>query len=268
MPERGELFDLHAEKVHLHSGEEMVRRWNLQPENFNGKTVLDVGSGPRTLEKYLKEIGIDSTLVSLDIDESRLEAREDSGLPVVGNYYAGLPFKDDSFDLVVNDAGPLQGNPITDKYLPEIQSVNRIYGEACRVLKPGGEIRIVDPFYDIRFGIGILLYWMAKEDRIKIPKDFDFAQFYDDPAEIDPDEEGYPLPIGKSAHFWDVLYGSRDVEYQKELCDEIIGYTQEKLRELGYITEITSIENKEPQDEEESEDYHFCMVIKMQEKLM
>lgn len=268
MAKNNELFGYTPEKIHINSGGEILQHLALTPEDLAGKTVLDVGSGQKTLDKYLKDQGVEATVISYDVNESQLTPGDPEQLAIVGNYQEGLPFKDDSFDLIVNDAGPLQGNPISEKFFPEIQSVDKIYGTACRTLKPGGEIRVFNPFNDFKYGPGILLYFMAKQGKINVPKDYDFTQFYDNPEDMRPDDEGYPLPMFKSGLFWNELFFDYPPEEQKKLCQEMTAYTQERLKELGYVTEIEAVEiDQTPTDDEAEDQYNFCMVIKMKEKI-
>ncbi|MDP2668368.1 MAG: class I SAM-dependent methyltransferase [bacterium] len=105
----------------------------LSPEDFN-KKILDVGSGAGHFAKWAKEHGLSSNIFSVD------KHNADSGTPnVVRGESDKLPFKDESFDLVIsNNSMPML------LYFSEIpqKAIKEMLSEMLRVVKANGEIRL------------------------------------------------------------------------------------------------------------------------------
>lgn len=136
-------------------------RYRLHPEipgfaRFNeasGKAVLEIGVGAGTdFAQWVRAgaiaTGVDLTQAAIEHTKSRLEVE---GL-AAHNYHLRqanaehLPFQDDSFDIVYS-WGVLHHSPDTQKTLEE----------AFRVLKPGGQMRIM--IYHRRSWTA-LFYWL------------------------------------------------------------------------------------------------------------
>jgi len=81
--------------------------------------ILDLGCGEN---KYPGSVGLD-----------RLPLK---GVDVVCDLEAGIPYEDNSVDLI-----------ICNHYLEHVGDIISFMGEAHRVLKPGGRIRIRVPYY-------------------------------------------------------------------------------------------------------------------------
>ena len=103
--------------------------------------ILDVGTGPGIVAFRLAELGHDVTGVDLS-EEMIKNARENAAifnLPV--DFRRGdaenLPFKDESFDAVINRA-----------VLWTISNPEKAIAEWWRVLKPGGKLVIIDGTWD------------------------------------------------------------------------------------------------------------------------
>jgi len=67
-------------------------------KRLRGKRVLDAGSSLGFLTDFLKERGVESQIISLDVDERAL--RKCSSEKILGNVVA-LPFKRGVFDAIV-----------------------------------------------------------------------------------------------------------------------------------------------------------------------
>ncbi|MDO8469465.1 MAG: class I SAM-dependent methyltransferase [bacterium] len=131
----------------------------LTDEDFAGKKVLDLGSGPSALfakEAGEKIPGIKVTSFDLSFDESKLEERGDifnsprielrtgksksvkkleSGTEKVTGLFTQLPFDGESFDIVVSSgAMPL--------YLTDPEKIQEAFGEVIRVLRDGGKAHL------------------------------------------------------------------------------------------------------------------------------
>lgn len=111
--------------------------FELGPDDFNGKDVIDIGCGPGFLKKTILRISSPKTYVNLDIN-SFLE-----NLDIVADA-AHIPFKNDSFDLVLSFgsiAGVLWGDLPTCSYLLVVHPFDPLY-EVVRILRRGGVAKI------------------------------------------------------------------------------------------------------------------------------
>ena len=115
--------------------ESYVRDLHLTPEDL-GKKILDVGSEFAQFAKYAKENGINDRIFSFD-GRDVFEEREKS---VQGGMEVGLPFKNESFDLIVSHAA----FPYFHLYYPDAilgRELRNNLNELLRVVSVGGEIR-------------------------------------------------------------------------------------------------------------------------------
>lgn len=116
----------------INESEEVFQKYmeelELKPEDFD-KKILDLGAGNAEFAKWAKEHGVSSEIYSLDIrDKMREKDRS-----VIGDANE-LPFKNESFDLVVSTCAI--PNTI------EASQIERTLLETIRVIKPGGEVRL------------------------------------------------------------------------------------------------------------------------------
>jgi SAM-dependent methyltransferase len=108
-------------------------------ERAPGPDVLDLGVGtgrelPALLDAGKRVTGIDASAQMIEICNKRART-----IPIVeGDFYAPLPFPDESFDGVLALHGSL-GHP------PDGEALARLVGEVARVLRPGGVFAIEAP---------------------------------------------------------------------------------------------------------------------------
>ena len=141
-----------------------LNRLNLKPQDFVGKRVLDIGSGVKLpLASWVyADTGVN--IVSL---EPRASYNDIVGLrtPFVSGEAAALPFKDNTFDLVVSQYSVPMWLDQTREEL--VKSFNEI----DRVLVAGGEARLYPPHNNI--------FWYEYKDH---PYSF--------PPEVERDSQG------------------------------------------------------------------------------
>jgi len=121
-----------------------IERMRKFLNDFKGSVVLDVGCGPNPLSKEV----VEGCVIGLDIQLNRLTEARGAGVEVVlADLNRGIPFKDESFDLI-----------IATGYIPcLIYDTDYLLEEIRRVLKMSG-VLIVD-VYNIcslvnRFAVG------------------------------------------------------------------------------------------------------------------
>jgi ubiquinone/menaquinone biosynthesis C-methylase UbiE len=121
-----------------------IKQLQLSPEDFK-KKILDIGAGSVQFAKWAEEQGISNNIFSLEPVPHRFTGNKPK---TVGAEAQKIPFKDDSFDLVISaHAIPaiLVSNKDADR--PEIwikfeKDIQQIILEMLRVVRAGGEIRI------------------------------------------------------------------------------------------------------------------------------
>lgn len=98
--------------------------------------ILDAGCGPGTAFSYLKRYG---QLIGVDAsDEALRYARKHNQVKIVKASVSSLPFKDNSFDLVVC---------LDVLYHLWVKNINQALKEFNRVLKPGGFLFLREPAF-------------------------------------------------------------------------------------------------------------------------
>jgi SAM-dependent methyltransferase len=112
---------------------EISRTFGASPER-GSVHILEVGCGPGAnvwflaREGYIAS-GIDGSKTAIDIAKHRLTSEQLVAELLVGDFTAELPWKDGSFDAVI-DCAALYSNPL--------RGIRAAVSEIHRVLKPGG----------------------------------------------------------------------------------------------------------------------------------
>jgi demethylmenaquinone methyltransferase/2-methoxy-6-polyprenyl-1,4-benzoquinol methylase len=110
------------------------KSWLLgRAEIRRGEAILDIGCGTGVLEE---RIGGTNRVVGVDITEDMLRLAQTKRIPSLSSLILGdaenLPFRDDSFDVVLSC------------YVVKYCNPKRLAGEAARVLRKGGTLVLYD----------------------------------------------------------------------------------------------------------------------------
>lgn len=204
---------------------ETLRRVGLKSEDLSGKKVLDLGSSIRELEVGAKLEKIDTQIVSLDIKKDRLaEYKEPERRAVVGDA-SNLPFKEESFDLVISSSGPLIEGPYSDEGL-------KCYQEALRVVKAEGEVRESRAFFG-EGGISYYCYHIQKMgESAEVRSQLDSLVLEDErieEEELERDENSCIIPVGMGNFAWQIFVAHLPIEKQQEIYGAIRDDLVDKL---------------------------------------
>ena len=126
----------------MSSVEKYLEYMGIGIDDLRGKFILDVGAGYAgfAIECIVEDI---AKVVSLERDPDRCSLQQlrwhEKSIPVIGGRSQKLPFRDEIFDLVVSHLAV----PMLSKCKEDAQDTLE---EMCRVVKPGGEVRIVATF--------------------------------------------------------------------------------------------------------------------------
>lgn len=128
--------------------EKYFRDLSLTPELLQDKTALYIGSANSMFDEYCQK-KYRTNFTSIDIDEENLGKDHPQGVIADARQ---LPFKDQVFDLVISEASmphiliPSTHNDFVEMEEPVKEKAHhdivRVFTEAYRVLKPGGQIRM------------------------------------------------------------------------------------------------------------------------------
>ena len=226
----------------------------LQLSDLKGKTVVDVGSGQRGLAKKVKKEHMNTHVISYDISREMLglSGHEEDKDIVVANFFEDLfsSFHDGSVDYIINVGGPFRGGPFSSKAL-------EFYGDGIRVLKPGGEIRILNPYQGELGGIAALLYHQFRE-AIDVSQ-IDFKAFFGDEYEkVEFDECGVPNPIPPGDDFW-IDYFNR---IPKKNQEEYYRYISKELNERLDPDENKIVLSLIEREIGSPDEYSACLIIR------
>lgn len=100
--------------------------------DLNGKRVLDVGCGKGRFAVAIRQLHPQSELTGLDVSEKLLECVP-SDINTRRGSMLDMPFEDDTFDVVY-----------CIEALEHAVRIEQAVAEMCRVLRPGGQIVIID----------------------------------------------------------------------------------------------------------------------------
>ena len=120
----------------------------LRPEQFKGKSVLEIGLGYGTIGQFLSEnamsyTGLDFAENPVKMIQQRLEWQQNHLSKAVQGDARELPFKDESFDSVVSLG-----------CFHHTGDIQKCIDESYRVLKPGGRLILMiysDTFFQRSF---------------------------------------------------------------------------------------------------------------------
>lgn len=144
--------------------------------DIDGKTVLDMGSGLGGPCRMLADV-FNCTATGIDLSPefvrtanalSKLVGLEDKTFFIQGNA-TRLPFEDNSFDVVW-----------TQHVQMNIPDKSKFYGEAYRVLKPGGHFLYYDIFRKDDGAIQYPMPWASQESLSFLIKNGEMAQIVED----------------------------------------------------------------------------------------
>lgn len=118
--------------------ESYLESLNLSLDDLRDKKILDVGSGAGRFSAEAKAEGVEN-IISLDpelgLQELKERAKELGATKLVGAKAEAMPFKDESFDLILN-------NFSLPMWSESPEALDQAFREELRALRPGGEIRI------------------------------------------------------------------------------------------------------------------------------
>lgn len=135
------LLPLYDPMVKLLGGDAARRALIEQAELQRGHRVLEIGCGTGTLATMTKRLHADVEVMGLDPDAKALErakhkaAREKVSVQFDQGFADELPYPDESFDRIFS--------AFMFHHLPSGERVQTLR-EARRVLKPGGELHMLD----------------------------------------------------------------------------------------------------------------------------
>jgi len=119
--------------------ERYLEYMGIEIDDLRGKLILDVGAGYAGFAIECAEEDI-ARVVSLDVNPDRHSLHQlrwqEKSTPVICGRSCKLPFIDAIFDLVVS-------NIAVPMLCESKEAVDATLEEMCRVVKPGGEVRIV-----------------------------------------------------------------------------------------------------------------------------
>jgi SAM-dependent methyltransferase len=134
----------------------ILRRLGLSADDLRNKKILDIGAGERYIAAYCQLEGISGEVYSAEPNrehEHYASSRDLDNWPEVKEHIdrrtvkdkrSALSFDDGTFDLVINHfAMPSYTESLKKGDIESINTaVDRIFNEAVRVLKSGGEARL------------------------------------------------------------------------------------------------------------------------------
>lgn len=203
-----------------------LREVGLRYEDLRNKTVLDLGAGfgPHELRQRLENI--DAIIVSLSKHEAGFEKIEHRTAVVADAFAPNLPFKNETFDIIMDNGGPSINYGVGD---PRGQS---LVAECLRVTKPGGEIRLERPFF-WKGGVTKRTYDFAKTGKAPVSRE-QIEQYYEqdiksgsNPQLYERDSDGLLTSARLGKGIWRDIYAKLPKEVQRTIYNEEIGEMME-----------------------------------------
>ena len=118
----------YSDKVYFCRRDSVLRALREFFHPLKDRTILDCGCGNGLFTKPLVK---ENSVTGVDISEEMLKIAKKNGLKVLRGSVLDLPFKNDSFDIVIS-AGVVQ----------LFEKADLIASECSRVVKPGGAVLI------------------------------------------------------------------------------------------------------------------------------
>ena len=138
--ERSKQFDAESSADILATARFMLSDVGLNLSDLRDKRVLDEGSGSGSIIARAAKLSGVKKIVSLDVRQEAFSERNDVGDQVAGSQRR-LPFKNESFDLVVRRNVPFRQPKYNRQEQEEYERA--ILNEELRVLTQNGEARIM-----------------------------------------------------------------------------------------------------------------------------
>jgi ubiquinone/menaquinone biosynthesis C-methylase UbiE len=147
-----------------------VLPWALEGVDL-GRTSLEIGPGFGATTRVLVEEVPELTVVEVDPASARRLSAQFPDVTVIEGDGARLPLADNSFDSVTCFT--------MLHHVPSREQQDRLFAEACRVLKPGGVFAGIDSRLSPRFRILHLFDTMVVVDPKTLPDRLRAAGFTD-----------------------------------------------------------------------------------------
>lgn len=123
-----------SEHALIERGYFIARALNLRLEDFEGKRVLDIGSGPSMVATMLRSEGSNASVASVEPSPKRT-SKDNELTGRVRGVAQQLPIRSGSIDLAISFAAPPVNQRNQEVALSELNEIER-------VLSPNGEARI------------------------------------------------------------------------------------------------------------------------------
>ena len=135
------------------------RVYQMLGEDFSGKRVLDIGSGPGVMVEYLTAKGAEAHCLDISpemIAECRHLFDEQKGLHFAVADVGSIPYKDESFDIII--AMGLMEYLFDDR---------PVLVEMARALKPGGTLIVTLPNQSSPYRLWSRLFYKPVTNTVK-----------------------------------------------------------------------------------------------------
>lgn len=257
------FFELQKGESFLWDVNRILEGVGLTGLDLIGKRVLDVGAGHRLIETAVLASGIDSEVISFDLDEKVLSYfKTKPSNAIRGDSNLGLPFRDESFDLVVNHGGPIDASPWNKM---QVQNVL----EVARVLKQDGEARIMPPF--VLIGGVTELQYSLQQDKGEIfttPEVFarilHIFQHNRRVYNVNFDQNDIPIPnTANGVTFWKKVEDKYTPEVRDMLYKQTIEVLALILRESAYNVSMELVPRENLDRDIETSMYYWLKIKKL-----